>query len=279
MSMYKVIIRSMAEMKGVGKIYVFYADVFLLQNLLMDYVAVMGTNFLLKRRRKSRRLFAAALIFSAASLFLVIYIRNPVYYKILTHFFLNTIMVFFCFGASSRKEFLENWMTAYLMVVVLGGVMEWMQESVLLPGNFFVQALFASAVVFSAVVWLGQRKIRQNHIFPVKLKKDERQMELKAYWDSGNQLMDPYTGDAVNILEFARAKEFINTGSERFRYVPYRSLGKEDGLLKVLSIDELVVYQGKKTVRISPAVIGIANEGLMEGKEYGLILHASLLES
>ena len=36
---------------------------------------------------------------------------------------------------------------------------------------------------------------------------------------------------------------------------------------------------GRDEVEIRPAAVGIANEGLLEGKEYDMILHASMLES
>ena len=36
---------------------------------------------------------------------------------------------------------------------------------------------------------------------------------------------------------------------------------------------------GRHEVEIRPAAVGIANEGLLEGKEYDMILHASMLES
>lgn len=245
----------------------------------MDYVAITGTNYFLRRRKKGGRLFAAALLFSLASLILVLLVQNFAYYRILTHFLLNTLMVYVCFGRCSRKAFLENWMVTYLIVVVLGGLMEWLQESSFVPPNFLVQALLASAAVFFAVTWLMQHKTRTGHIFPAEIKKDNRRMDIHAYWDSGNQLRDPYTGSAVNILGFTKAKEFLDTGSDKIRYVPYRSLGEENGLLRVTNIDELIIYKGKTAVRISPAAVGIANEGLLEGKEYDLILHASLLEN
>lgn len=39
------------------------------------------------------------------------------------------------------------------------------------------------------------------------------------------------------------------------------------------------IQNGRHEVEIRPAAVGIANEGLLEGKEYDMILHASMLES
>ena len=38
------------------------------------------------------------------------------------------------------------------------------------------------------------------------------------------------------------------------------------------------IQNGRHEVEIRPATVGIANEGLLEGKEYDMILHASMLE-
>lgn len=258
-------------------IYVFYADVFLLQNFLMDYIAVTGANLFLKRRKSCVRLLITAAISSAAGLILLLCIPNYLVYLLISHFLLNTLMVFFCFGRCGGKEFLENWAVTYLAVIVLGGIFEWLAGSGLMHGHFFLQLAAAAAAGYGILLYLMQRKEFGNHIFPVRLVKDSRGIELKAYWDSGNQLRDPYTGQGVSIISHAKALEFLDMTKDRIRYVPYRSLGEENGLLKVTNVDELLLIRGNKTIRMEKIAIGIADEGLLEEKEYDLILHASLL--
>ena len=51
------------------KIYVFYADVFLVQNFLMDLLAIVGVNRFLRRQKKLWRLTAAAAAASVGGLF------------------------------------------------------------------------------------------------------------------------------------------------------------------------------------------------------------------
>lgn len=259
------------------KIYVFYADVFLLQNFLMDFAAVTGVNIFLKRYRRSRRLFLASLFTSAMGLICLLLIKNDTVYRLITHFGLNTMMVWLCFGKCGRREFLENWSVTYLVVIVLGGMMQWLQEDRVIPHHFLLQAVLTAAAGYGILLYLMHKRTFANHIYLVKLLKDERSMEVKAYWDSGNQLKDPYTGQGVCILSRERAKDFLDTKKDRIRYVPYQSLGEQEGLLGVTNIDELVLFDGNKVIRMKHMAIGIANEGLMEKKEYDLILHASLL--
>lgn len=235
-----------------------------------------GVNLFLKRRSRYLRLVAVAALSSVAGLLLVLYVRNYVLYCLIAHFLLNTLMVFLCFGRCGKKEFLENWLVTYLVVILLGGGMQWVWESNLLPRSYLIQAGAVTFGGYLTLLYLMQRKERGNHIFEVLLRKDNRCIRLKGYWDSGNQLRDPYTGRGVSILSHTKAKEFLEAEKDRIRYVPYRSLGEEAGLLGVTDVDEIVLLEGKKTICFQQAAIGIAQQGLLEGKEYDLILHTSI---
>lgn len=240
-------------------------------------MAVTAVNFFLKRHRKYRYLIFAAGVFSALSLACLLVIRNYMLYCLVVHFFLNTGMVFSCFGKCGKKEFLENWTVTYLVIILLGGVVEWLNGSGLIGRGFLLPACLGAVIVYGALLYFMHRKTFGNHIVRVQISKDERQMELAAYFDSGNQLMDPYTGQGICILSYAKAQEFLNDKKDRIRFVPYRSLGENTGLLRVTDVDELILYDKGRCLRLAHMAVGIANPGLLEDKEYDLILHASLL--
>lgn len=242
----------------------------------MDLVAVTGANYFLKRHRKYRYLVLTAAVTSLLGLALLLLIRNYLLYCLATHFLLNTCMVVVCFGKCGKKEFIENFAVTYLVVILLGGIMEWLQRTGVFPKNFFLLLLAGILGIYSALLYLMQRKDFGDHMIDVKINKDQRCMELNAYWDSGNQLRDPYTGQGISILSYAKAQEFLDDTKDLIRYVPYRSLGKEGGLLRVTNVDELILLYGKREVHMKRMAIGIANEGLLEDKEYDLILHASI---
>lgn len=248
-------------------IYVFYADAFWLQNFLMDFAALCGANYFLKRRRKTARLAGLAALYAVISVVLLLVIHNYVLYLLLMHFVINTSMVWLCFGKCGKREFLENWAVIYLCVILLGGICQWI-------GNLWLPAVLA---VYGILTYLMRRKDFANQLFSVSLKKEDRKKELRAYWDSGNQLRDPYTGQAISIISHGAAAEFVNRERDAIRYVPFRALGMEHGLMEVLTVEELCIYDGGKKHRIAPATIGIANPGLLEQKEYDMILHASLM--
>lgn len=269
--------RSHSSKSEVRAIYVFYADVFWLQNFLMDFIALTGVNYFLKRHKRWRRIALIAAIFAAVSLLLLLVLHNMSLYLLLVHFVCNTSMVLLCFGWEGKRPFLENWAVTYLGILLLGGVFQWLWESGLLPQNYMLTASLAAVVGYVACVYLMQRKDFANQIYVVYLKKGTRQREFHAYWDSGNQLRDPYTGQAISIVSARAAEVFVDRGQDAIRYVPYRALGTEQGLMEVFTVEELRIRDGRRERKVGPAAIGIANPGLLEQKEYDMILHASLL--
>lgn len=242
----------------------------------MDLIAVAGANYFLKRHRKYRYLILTAAVTSLLGLVLLLFIRNYLLYCLLTHFVLNTCMVFVCFGRCGRREFIENFAVTYFIVILLGGILEWLQGSGIFPGSFLMKTLVGITGISAALFYLMQRRNFGNHLVEVRIKKDSRLIELTAYRDSGNQLRDPYTGQGISILSHARAREFIDEKRDRIRFVPYRSLGETAGLLAVFDVDEMVLKDGRRRQELCHMAIGIAQKGLLEDKTYDMILHASL---
>ena len=56
-------------------------------------------------------------------------------------------------------------------------------------------------------------------------------MEIMGYWDSGNQLRDPYDHRPVCILSRHMAAKILNPKKDRVHFIPYCSLGQKEGLL------------------------------------------------
>ncbi len=244
----------------------------------MDYIALTGVNYFLKRQRRLRRLFIVSVLASLGSLFLHIGIRNSVVRAIVLHFGWNTIMTIFAFGWREKKEFLENWFFIYLCILFLGGMMEW-EASLGIPESFFwLKAVMSAVLLTMASRVFAHKKLIMEQIFRIDIVHHGRIWELKGYWDSGNLLQDPYIKRPVNILEKKVAEEMLCPKEDAVRFVPYCSLGNKNGLLSVFNAEKMYIYQGKKRLEVIPAVFGIAEAGLLDGKEYDVILQASMLE-
>ena len=76
-----------------------------------------------------RWLLLGAAVSAVLGLCCILLCRNYLLYCLLTHFFINTLMTVICFGRCDRRQFFENWVAVYLVVLLLGGAFEWLQES------------------------------------------------------------------------------------------------------------------------------------------------------
>lgn len=197
---------------------------------------------------------------------------------ILLHFGLNTVMSAAAFGWKDKKFCLENWLFIYLVILFLGGIMEW-EASLGIPVSFFwLKVLVAAILLTVATLYLMQKKELMEQIFQVDILHHGKIFQLRGYWDSGNLLKDPYNGKPVNILQATLAKQIFTEQNDYMRFIPYCSLGNTNGLLSVYNAEKMYIYQGTERFEIKPAVFGIAEAGLLEGKEYDVILQAFVLE-
>ena len=190
----------------------------------MDFLAVAGANLFLKRCRKMRWLLLGAAVSAVLGLCCILLCRNYLLYCLLTHFLINTLMTVICFGRCDRRQFFENWLAVYLVVLLLGGAFEWLQESGILSKSRGVAIAAAVTVTCGLLRYLGRRRAFGSHVRRAWLGKDARRMALSAYWDSGNQLRDPYTGQPICILSYSLAEKFVDQTKDRIRFVPYLSL-------------------------------------------------------
>jgi len=219
-----------------------------------------------------------SMLASVLSLLLHIYIFNTGFRTILLHFGLNTGMTILAFGWKDKRFFLENWFFIYLTILFLGGVMEW-EESLGIPVSFFWAKVIVTAILLTGVtIYVMQKKEFMEQMLEVDVVNHGKIWKLCGYWDSGNLLLDPYNGKPVNILREKLAEEIFSGQKDYMRLVPYCSLGNAGGLLSVYSAEKMYIYKGKEPIVVEPAVFGIAEEGLLEGKEYDVILQASMLE-
>ena len=237
-----------------------------------------GVNCFLKRRKKLRRLLLVSLLASIGSLLIHIYISNAGFRTILLHFGLNTVMNGLAFGWKDKRFFLENWLFVYFVVLLLGGIMEW-EASLGIPASFFwAKAIVAGILLTGVTIYFMQKKEFMEQVFQVDVMHHGKTWELSGYWDSGNLLQDPYNGKPVNILQARLAEQIFSEPSDHMRLIPYCSLGNTNGLLSVYNAEKMYIYQGKERFVVEPAVFGVAEAGLLEGKEYDVILQASMLE-
>ena len=63
----------------------------------------------------------------------------------------------------------------------------------------------------------------------------------------------------------------------KYHIIPFRSLGCENGMIEVISVESMYIYLGKKEMRVENALIGYTDMELSGDNEYEMLVNAGLL--
>ena len=174
-------------------------------------------------------------------------------------------------------------------------------------------AISMSVVVLLAIgLWFAWRLYRRQtkDIYDVELSLEGRSIKAKGLFDTGNCLYDPLYHKPVivierSLIEKLMSKEFLDefdnmknylsdVGMEdevatsleqseiakrmllRLRIIPYSSIGKAQGVMFGLMLDQIVVHTGKETISCNRITAAISENSLSPKEEYHVILHKEL---
>ncbi|MDO5396682.1 MAG: sigma-E processing peptidase SpoIIGA [bacterium] len=111
------------------------------------------------------------------------------------------------------------------------------------PRIFIVVFLICGALSMTTAKLLRLKRLR--HFYTLVITKGGRNVKIKALYDSGNLLKNPYDGTDVVIAEKETLEGLELTG---FVLIPYRALGTENGLLKAFKADKIYCVENGKTI-------------------------------
>ncbi|MDE7063064.1 MAG: sigma-E processing peptidase SpoIIGA [Lachnospiraceae bacterium] len=258
-------------------IYEIYIDSLFLTNFLMDMLSLYLTGIFLRRRIRLWRLLGAAALGSVLGIVLFLILSNYLVYELVLHFICNPMMVWLCFGDKKLSAVIKSWLSTYLFMLLTGGIMQWINQT-LFGGRHLYAAIFMTFVLgyIAALLWERKHTLGQQ-LYHVTLQFKEHEVSVEAYYDTGNLMTDPFCGKPVSIVDCRLIEEILRQEGAAVRMIPFSSVGKESGLMKAVTIEELRIEDGGRRLCIYDPVIGMAGGNLFAGKTYRMILNCRLL--
>jgi hypothetical protein len=133
-------------------------------------------------------------------------------------------------------------------------------------------------VVLSLFVAVYGKISNRRNIYTVVLMENGRSIEARALYDSGNLLTEPVSGKAVSIIEkSAILSDWMKNTPEKFKIIPYKSIGEENGILEGIVIDKLIIQNDDKKVVEDKAVIALYDGKLSKDGKFEMILNHNLM--
>ena len=238
----------------------FFAEQFLTGWILLHLAALAGN----LRRKRGRLLFAAAIGAAEQCLYVITgwkWIPAAGY----------LLMAVLAFLPGERIRGI-----IYLLIasVCLGGVME--SVFVIFPFPVAAGSLISGMICVMVWKWCLTNRRKLEEETTVILEWEGRQIRVRALIDTGNHLKEPATGRPVSILDRESAEILLENGWESRRgcfLIPYHSIGKEQGWMKGVSLDRMIIPSDEGDREIGHPVFAISSGSVNLKNQYQVILN------
>jgi stage II sporulation protein GA (sporulation sigma-E factor processing peptidase) len=293
-----------------------YGDIVLLENFIMNFIILWCTAKLLKHKSSWLLIAIAATLgalYALGSYFGEFrYFYTP-YMKII----FSILIIILAYLPHHIRDFAKLMAVFYITSFVFGGAafglfyflngLKYISYGTFYIKDFPVKTLVASIAIAYIVVkyswdFVQYRVKRERIITEIYILLDNKKVSIMALVDTGNALSEPITRAPVVVAEYSSIKDLlpedvqkmfekdnqndfnmiaqIMSNSEmvtRFRVIPFKSLGKENGMLIGFKPDEIQLMENNKQQSIKNIIIGIYSKKLSNTGEYNALMHPDIL--
>ncbi len=294
-----------------------YLDVVLIENLIMNYIILFATGYILKIKLNHIRLIISALlggIYAILAYMQVLEIYTSFFMKIL----LSVVMVYIAYNAKNIKLLLKQitifYLTSFLFGVCSFALLYFIKpQEILMKNGVYIGtyplkiALLGGIVGFTISVIafkiVKYRLSKKDMFCKITIYIEEKSIEIKAMIDTGNMLKDPITRMPVIVVEkdilykiipykiLDNLEKIIGGDMQneiyeeglieyisKFRVIPFTSLGKQNGMLLGIKASKIIIEIDLSEKELSNVIIGIYNNKLSKKDKYNALLGLDILE-
>ena len=292
-----------------------YLDVVIVENLIMDAIIIYATAIVLKVKIRHLRIIISSLIgaiYSVLSYISDLEIYNNLFLKI----FLSIVMVYIAFSPQNIKTLMKQILIFYLTSFLFGGVafaliyvikpQEILMKNGLFLGMYPLKTVFLGAIVATAILITAFKVVKSNitkkdMMCNISIELNNKTVNIKTMIDTGNMLKEPISGLPVIVVENTALYELIpkeildnlddilggdfqkipdnikSTYIAKLKWIPYSSLGKQNGMLVGIKADKAIVEKDDQVIEHDNVIVGIYNKSLTKRGEYRGLIGVELL--
>lgn len=288
-----------------------YIDIIFLENLFMNCIILFATAVILKIPIKIIRIMISSTIGSVYAI--IIYISNlQIYSNLFIKIALSAVMVYIAYKPEKVKSFLKNLMIFYLTSFTFGGVTfalvyfvkpeNILFENGTLIGVSPIKIIITGGIIGFIIITISFKNIKgkltkKDMLCDITILLNDKKTKMKAIIDTGNLLTEPITKLPVVVAEKEKLADifpkaiientlnFINGETSeieeylsQIRIIPFKSLGKENGILLGVKVDGVIInYQNNESF-IKNVIIGIYENKLSSNGSYSALIGLNILE-
>ena len=183
-------------------------------------------------------------------------------------------MVYLAFRPGTRRDLIRYLLVFWIASAAAGGV----YGAVLRNGSRSLAGVLCIGIGIcfggsAAAEYLREQKRLQERLYEVTIHYQGRQETVKALWDTGNQLYEPYGHQPVHVIS-QEAVRRLGDQVTGVIYIPFSAVGTEHGMLPGIRADWMeVAKDGAMVRRLERPWLGISREPLSAARRYEMLLH------
>lgn len=288
-----------------------YLDIIFLENLCINCIILLATAIICKNAISITRILLSSLIGSIYAV--VVYLSISQFFSsIILKILLSVCMVHIAYNPKNVKMLLKQLILFYLTSFTFGGVafallyfvkpQNILIKNGVLIGTYPIKIALTGVIVGFIIITVAfknyKKKLSKKDMFcNITIEFRNRIKTVNAMIDTGNLLKEPLSGKPVIIVEKESLKELIpeeilnnvekiilgeyninlNEYASKFRVIPFTSLGKENGLLLGLKIDNLQIDYDEQENNIKDVFVGIYNKKLSKTNTYNALVGLDII--
>jgi len=249
-----------------------YIDLLVIEDLIYNYVILLGVSLLLTRITNLRKTFLSSVIGTIPLIFLFLNISN--FLNFIISFVFSIIMSVIAFSYKDIIYTLKNVFYMYTTSIFIAGGLNLINVNILPQIEsylFNVIILIILSPIITLLYLKSISKIKTNYSnyykVDIYLSVSEK-ITVSAFLDTGNKLIDPYKHRPIILIN----KSLVDIEKQKILLVPYNTVNNSD-LLKCIVPKKIYIHSiGYRT----NFLIGLMDEVNIEGVD--CILNQQLLE-
>ncbi len=238
-----------------------YIEIIVIFNFYIDFLVLLLTSILVKKRVSKKRLIISSTIGGFSSL--ILFLNISVIELLIMSFMISLLIIKIAY------DNIKALLYFYLNSILIGGLIFLINNFIKLKPleNYFILILITPIVLVIYKINIKSLKENYNLNYQIKLNYKGKEITLNAFLDTGNNLSDPYFNKPVILINDYSLKY------DKFFYIPYSTI-TERGIIKAVCIEELEIIGFKKLKNV---VVGLLPKQL-ELHKTDCLLNKRLME-
>ncbi|MDO5038129.1 sigma-E processing peptidase SpoIIGA [Clostridium sp.] len=259
-----------------------YIDILLIENFLVNLFLLLTTYKIIREKYSFKMCLLSAILGSLYTLTMVIeeisFLSNNIIQII--------VAIVIAYIPLNNKRFIKSLKSGIVFIVsscVLSGICfkiaimtnEYSIKNGIMINNFKIKYLILSLSILCITLerittYIREKNIINNFYYDVEFSVENKNLKIKGFLDSGNELREPITNLPCILVEEVYLNE-INLENYGLYHIPYSAIGY-DGVLKGFRVDNMKLKKSGQTFKVVDAILCPCKDNLSRENDFNALI-------